>query len=225
MGRVVIIVTVSHIVKKLINNKKFLHEALQQDIVSYNSLAAKLKPEIEEELGKIVKLNAIVMAIRRYKENLDSYKSPSVRYFTELLMRTNICYIVVNESPALLPKLSTLYHQIDFRKGGILNIAHGSYQVGIVTNDKYREKLLDLLKMEDIVLVTSEVIMISLTYKKDFTYTPGVLYDVVRLINWENISILNVLHTPSDLYILVSDKDALRCYKTLDKLLNEKEKK
>lgn len=218
-------VTISHVVKKLINKKKLLNEALTQDIISIAHLAKKIKPEIEQELEKEVKLNAIVMAINRYKDGLDSYTSPSVQYFRELVMRTNICYIVVNESTALLPKLSTMYHQIDFKKGGFLNIAHGSYQVGIITNEKYKEKLLDLLKMEDIVLTTSEVVMISLTYTKDFTYTPGVLYDVVRLITWENISILNLLHTPSDLFFLIQDKDSTRCYKILDSLLKSKKKK
>lgn len=225
MGRIVIMVTVSHIVKKLIDNKKFLQEAIQQEVISHHSLAKKLKPEIEAELGEEVKESAIVMASRRYEEKLKNIGTSSFNYFSEIGMRTSFCYIIVNESPSLLPKLSTLYHIIDFKRGGVLSISHGPYQVGIVTNDKYKEKLIDLLKMEDIFRQISDVVLIALTYSKDCTFTPGVLYDVVRFISWENINLLNVLHTPQTLFLYLSEQDALRCYNILSKKIKAPLKK
>lgn len=218
-------VTVSHVVKKLLDNKKFLQESIHQGVISYPSLAKKLKTEIEEELGEEVKLSAIVMALRRYEDKIKTIGIQEFHYFSEIGMRTNFCYIVAYESPSLLPKILTLYHIIDFKKGGFLNISHGLYQVGIVTNEKYKEKLLDLLKLEDIVHEISDVVIISLTYSKDFTFTPGVLYDVVRFLTWENINLLNVLHTPMSLFILVSKKDATRCYHILSELMKKPEKK
>lgn len=56
-------VTVSHIVNKLVNDKTFLHESMHHGVISNNSLATLLKPEIEIELGKEVKHSAIVMAL------------------------------------------------------------------------------------------------------------------------------------------------------------------
>lgn len=217
-------VTVSHVVKKLLNNKKFLQESIHQGVISHPSLAKKLKPEIEEELGEEVKLSAIIMALRRYEEKIKTIGIREFYYFSEIGMRTNFCYIVAYESSSLLPKILTLYHVIDFKKGGFLNISHGLYQVGIVTNEKYKEKLLDLLKLEDIVHEISDVVIISLTYSKDFTFTPGVLYDVVRFLTWENINLLNVLHTPMNLFLLVNEKDAERCYHILSELMNKTEK-
>ena len=58
-------VTVSHVVQKIINNRVFVLEAMSKGIISYGSLAKQLKPEIEEELGKEIKLHAVVMALRR----------------------------------------------------------------------------------------------------------------------------------------------------------------
>jgi aspartokinase len=222
--RIVIMVTVSHIVNKLVNDKTFLQEGMHHRVISNNALATVLKPEIEMELGKEVKHSAIVMALRRYEENLrKSVGKPLFVYFSETIMKTNICHIVVSESPSLLPKLISLYHLIDFKKGGILHISQGSYQVGITTNEKYKEKLLDLLSMENILHVLDDLVSISLTYSKDFTFTPGILYNVMRFIAWENINILNVIHTPSELSIIVDNKDAVRCYKTVHKLMKKKE--
>lgn len=216
-------VTVSHIINKLVDDKVFLQEGMHHGVISNNALAKMLKPEIEMELGKEVKISAIAMALRRYEENLrKSIGKPSYNYFSETIMKTNICHIVVSESPSLLPKLISLYKIIDFKKGGVLHISQGSYQVGIVTNERYKKKLLDLLGMESVVHVLDNLVSISLTYSKDFTFTPGVLYNVVRFITWENINMLNVIHTPSELSIIIDKKDAVRCYKIADKLMKRK---
>jgi len=219
-------VTVSHVVDKLINNKVFLQESMNQGVISCNSLATKLKPEIEEELGKEVKHSAIVMALRRYEEKLKkSIKEPSFNYFVETIMKTNMCYIVLRETPSLLPKLFTLYHILDFKKGSILNIVQGNHEVGVITNERYKEKLLDLLKMETVLIVEDGLVAISLMYSKDFTFTPGVVYNVSRFIAWENINIINILHTPTELSLVVNEGDAMKCYKTLQKLVKKSDKK
>lgn len=213
-------VTVSYVVSKLINDKIFLQEAMNQGVISYNSLATKLKPEIEAELGKEIKHSAIAMALRRYEETLKkSVKEPSFDYFVETIMKTNMCYIVLRETPSLLPKLFTLYHIIDFRKGGVLNIIQGNHEVGVITNERYKEKLLDILKIETVLREDEDLVSLSLMYSKDFTLTPGVVYNVSRFIAWENINIINILHTPTELALVVDKKDAMKCYKTLQKLV------
>ncbi len=165
------------------------------------------------------------MALRRYEEKLKNIGIREFYYFSEIQIRTNFCYIVVNESTSLFPKILTLYHKIDFEKGGFLNISHGLYQVGIVTNEKYKEQLLDLLTLEDIVHELSNVVIISLTYNKDCTFTPGVLYDVIRFLTWENINLLNILHTPMNLFLLINEKDTTRSYHILNELIKKNRKK
>lgn len=217
-------VTVSHIVKKLVDNKRYLQEALSRGIVSYNSVAKKLKPEVEEELGKEVKHSAIVMALRRYEEKLrKTVEEPAFNYFIETIMKTNICCVVIGETPTLLPKLSVLYHSIDFKRGGILNIIQGNYEVGVVTNERYKEKLLDLLRLEKVLNVIEGLVSISLTFSKDFLFTPGVLYNVLRFVAWENINVIDLILTPKELSLIVDKKDAMRCYKVLEKLVKKQE--
>ena len=53
-------VTISHIVQKVINDKVFILEATNRGLISYSALATQLKPEIEKEFGKEVKARSIV---------------------------------------------------------------------------------------------------------------------------------------------------------------------
>ena len=48
-------VTVSHLIGKIVSSRPILHEAIEQRIISYGNLAEQLLPEIEEELNKKIK--------------------------------------------------------------------------------------------------------------------------------------------------------------------------
>jgi hypothetical protein len=192
-----------------------MQEAINQGIVSYNKLANILKPEIEEELGKKVKHSAVVMALRRNSEKLKkSTSKPSFSYSIETI-KTGIFYLVLEESPNLYNKLCNLYPIIDFKKGGLLNVVQGNYEVAVVTNNKYKDNVLDILSDENILETIDDLVSISLTYSKDFIFTPGILYDVSRFLAWESINAVDIILTKTEFSLIVNKKDLMRCYKIL----------
>lgn len=213
-------VTISQTVQDLLNKRLFLQEAINQGIVSFNKLADNIKPEIESELGKNVRRNAVVMAIRRYSKKLEKKKlGGSFNYFRETLLKTDICYIVVEESPTVLNKVQSIYNQMVFKRGKIFNIVHGNYEIGIITNQVNKEKILDELSGENILDTIEDLVVISLTYSRNYLFTPGVIYNVLRFIAWENINVLSITLTPQELSIVVSRAEAIRTYKILEKLV------
>src|SRR3989344_5373309 len=143
-------VTVSHLVKKAVRENSFLMEAMGKELISHGSLAEQLKPEIEKELGKKVKESAIVMALRRYQEELHEFdkKIRKFRFKGEIILKTNIIDVNVVKSQSLLNKIKNLYSLVDFEKGETLNIILGNNEIAIVTNEKNRGKLSAFLKGE-----------------------------------------------------------------------------
>ena len=110
-------VTISYVVKDIINKHVFLQEAINHNIVSFNKVANNIKPEVEKILGNQVKHNAIVMALRRYTEKLEKKQhKPVFNYFRETLLKTDVCYIILEESSTALDKLQSIYNEIDFRR-------------------------------------------------------------------------------------------------------------
>jgi aspartokinase len=215
-------VTISHVVQKIINDKIFLLEPMSRGIIAYGSLAEQIKPEIEEELGKEVKVHAIVMALRRYAETLKAkHKEIKFDYSSEVILKTDMCDISVLRSPSLLNKLKKVYDVIDFEKGDILNIIHGRHEVSVVTNERYKDKLLSILKEEKILNAENNLVSLTLTYSKDFLHTPGVIFNVVRNIAWENINIFEIVSTNTELTFILHKKDAVKGYKVLEKLVEK----
>ena len=212
-------VTISHVVQKLVNDKVFIQEPMSRGIVSYGSLAEQLKPEIEKELGKEVKTHAIVMALYRYAETLQqTHKKIFFNYSSEIIMKTDMCDISVIRSSTLLNKIVKLYNIVKFETGDILNVVHGRYEVSIVTNERYKKKLLEFLKGEKILNVEDNLVSLTLTFTKDFLYTPGVLFNIIRNIAWDDINIFEIVSTYTELTFIIHKKDAMKGYNALEKI-------
>ena len=215
-------VTVSHLVKKYVSENSFLLEAMSKELISHGNLAEQLKPEIERELQKKVKESAIVMALRRYEEELHGFDKNIKRFKFqgEIVMRTNIMDFNVVKSGKLLNKIKNIYSLVDFSKGDTLNIILGSNEVSIVANEKYREKLSDFLKGEKILNKEFDLVSLTIIFEgKGFLTTPGVVFTAIRKLAWEQINIYEIVSTMTELTFILSKKDSMKAYNVLQELL------
>ena len=215
-------VTVSHLVKKYVSENSFLLEAMSKELISHGNLAEQLKPEIERELQKKVKESAIVMALRRYEEELHGFDK-NIRRFKfqgEIMMRTNIMDFNVVKSSNLLNKIKNIYSLVDFSKGDTLNIILGSNEVSIVANEKYKEKLSDFLKGEKILNKEFDLVSLTIVFEgKNFLITPGVIFTTIRKLAWEQINIYEIVSTMTELTFILSKKDSMKAYNVLQGLI------
>jgi aspartokinase len=216
-------VTISHVVRRIVNEKPFLQEALAREIVSYAALARYLEKEIEMELGRKVKPFAVIMALRRHAESIKQFhKRIKFDFNSEIILKTNLCDICVVKSPKLMENLKNLYSLVNFDSGDTLNISQGNYEISIVTNEKYKEKVLAYLKGEKILGVKGNLVSISLRFPSKFFETPGVIFEIIRHISWENINIYEAISTNTELTLVISEKDAVKAYKILQQMVEKR---
>ena len=215
-------VTAAHIVKKYVDELPFLQEAMSKEIISYGNLADELLPKIEKELGKKVKPAAIVMALRRYAETLKTEeKKYKFDFSSDIITRTNIVDIAVAKSHKLFEDLGGLYKLVNFDRGDVLNIIHGNNEVAIISNSKYKDKILNSLKNEKIINIQEELISISLSYSEKFFHTPGVLFNSIRKLVWNNINIYEIISTYTELTFIIHKNDFNRAYASLLELIEK----
>jgi len=214
-------VTISHVVTKLIDDNIYLQEAIGKKIASYGSVAKQLKPEIEEELRKEVAHYAIVAAIRRYSEKMQ-VRFRDIKFDTkssEVNLKTNVIDIHVLRSLGLFDKLKRIYDIIQFGKGDTLNIIYGRNTVSIVTNERYKENILNFLQNERIYSVQEDLVSLSFSLSKKLVSTAGVLFQIVRNFAWENINIIEVISMDFEITFILNERDAVRGYKALERLI------
>ena len=217
-------VTVSHIVKKIVNGQPFVEEGLANGIISIGSLAEQIQPKIEQELNKKIKIPAIVMALRRYSEEIAEHrkKAKDFDYAGELLIKTNICDFTVIKTTTLMNRLKNIHHIVNFERGDTLNVIIGNNEVSIIINEKYEEKLKKFLAGEKIINKQHELVSLTIVFKSEkFTDTPGVIFNIVRKLAWENINIYEIVSTMTELTFILNKKDSMKAYDVLQEMVGK----
>ena len=59
---------------------------------------------------------------------------------------------------------------------------------------------------------------ITIRLPKEVVYIPGVYYQVLKRLAWENINVIEVLSTYTELTVIVENKDVDQAFSTLKKL-------
>lgn len=213
--------SVSNSVKRIIDRTPFLYEMLIQGILSYSNYAASIKPTVEELHGKEVKSSAIVMAIRRYAEELrkkdTEQKSYELRY--EIMMKTNIYDINLVRSDTIMGKLGELYNLVSPSSGDFLNVTLGSHEVSLSFSEKYREVVEKSIEGEEVLHRMGDLVALSLVFSGDFMSTPGIVYEAVRKLAWEEINVNEIISTMNELTFVIRREDSMDAFTVLQSFL------
>ena len=217
-------VTVSHIVKKIVSEQAFVEEGLAEGIISVGNLAEQIQPKIEKELNKKIKIPAVVMALRRYADEIAEHRKKTGKfdYAGEILMKTNICDVNFVKSHTLMAKLKTIHNLVNFERGDTLNVIIGNNEVSIVINEKYMEKLLKFMPGEKVLNKEQELVALTIIFTSDdFIHTPGIIFNAVRKLAWENINIYEIVSTMTELTFILNKKDSMKAYDVLSEMVGK----
>ncbi|NCB01081.1 MAG: hypothetical protein EOM67_02810 [Spirochaetia bacterium] len=213
--------SVSNCVKRIIDRTPFLYEMLIQGILSYSNYATSIQDLVEKLHGKPVKNSAIVMAVRRYGEELKKkdleQKSSPLQY--EIVMKTNIYDINITRNGSVLEKMKDLFHLVDPLSGDFLNISVGSHEVSLSISEKYLNDALQILKEETILHQEGDLVALSLVFSGDFMSTPGIVYEAVRKLAWEEINVNEIISTMNELTFVIRRRDSMNAFSVLQSFL------
>ena len=214
---------VSKIVKGLIWEQPFLLEALNRGIIHFGNLAAELKPKVESELEKTVTESSIVMALRRYAEEVKGRIEiiPSLQLDCEVTMKTGICDFNIIKTNTLLQRLKSFYELVDLGRGDFLNITIGNREISIAISQKYGDKIENLLKSETILHKQEDLVALTIVFNNDFFHTPGITYQVLQSLAWKNVNLLEIISTLTELTIVIEKKDSIKSYTVLHELIDK----
>ena len=214
-------VTIANIVERIVEQKPFLQEALSRGIVNNAALAEAIKPEIEKELRKKVKFSAVNMAIRRLCEKLKKSFIEKAKFDkdSDITIKSDLIEIVIYKIEDTQKYLQKIYDIVNFREGDFLTITQGLHEVMIITNKKHGKKIISLFPKRTIKKTVKNLSSLTINIPEAALETIGLFYMVTRALNWENINIIDIVSTFSEMTFIVSEKDTARSFDALKKLI------
>lgn len=216
-------VTVSHLVEKIVEQKPFLQEALSRGIVNNAALAEELTPQIEKELKKKIKFSAVNMAVRRLSQKLEKTFIAKAKFDknSDITIKSDLIEITVFKTEDVQGYVKKVYDIINFKKGDFLTITQGLNEVMIITNKRHEKKALGIFPSRFVKKTIKNLSSLTITIPPESIGTVGLFYIVTRALNWENINIVDIVSTFTEMTFIVSENDTARAFNVLNNLVKE----
>jgi hypothetical protein len=220
------VTTISSIVEQSIREKPFLEDALVRGIINYSSLAEEMVNEIAKIKGvkpEEISSSAIMMALRRSSDRLKkkfqaSLKDKITFENTDLRIIYDLFEITVRREPQIMKKIESLYQLIDFPGGDFLTITHGMYEITIISNKRYKERIKSIFETDEIIAMFPELASLSIKIPESAINLEGLFYMITKSLFMEGISIFELVSTYTEMIIILKDYDipnATTCVRSL----------
>ncbi len=220
-------VTIAHVVEKIIRDEPYLEYAVGKEIISYAKLATYLEPKIEKELGRAVKHGAVVMALTRLSEKLQQHGYRDISRGSlkevEISIRSDIDEITIVKSPKSFEKIRKLYGTVDFASGDIFNVIQGNYEITIIASRKYTDMFEKEMRGEQKVKKIRGLSSLSLKFPLKLVQTPGFFALVTNELSWHNINIIEMVSTLTELTLVINNGQITKAYDVLHSLFKTQE--
>ena len=215
-------VTIAHLINKKMKDLPFIHEAMDKNIINFGGLAELLKPEVEKELNKKVKGSAVSMALRRFHDQNKSLKLKKIKLTEELdlVVKSNLFEVSIQKSPSIFKILGKIYELINFDLGDTLNTIQGNSEVLIISNTKYKKEILRILSKEKIKLINENLAALSMKIPESSISNPGFFFLITKILSWENINIVDMVNTATELTIILNKEDVTKAYNLFQDTIN-----
>ena len=206
-------VSVPDAVREIISGNIIYLQSLQIGIANYTALAERIKPDVERIIGSKVSLNTIVVAIKRFADTMeqqDNSPAPSSFKGARMSLTSNIIDIdFENEYGEISEAFDRLFQKNYgmFQTGQHLRLfAEDIEEIrGIINNtsNKFDGTIKEGLAKINIQFASSD-------------QNPYDLLSIVSTILYNNqISIQDAFFTPTEIVLILSDRDAARAYDLL----------
>ena len=204
-------VTISRIVDKIIEESPFIQEALARDLVNYVALAESVEDRVAKEMKKKVKVSAIAMAFRRKQELLTRPLPLSFDTTTDITIKSNLTHVLLKKTS------ETIGIALALQKKEYVTVTQGINEISLLYSGHY-----DTFPKECIQKITPNLSGITLRIPENFFDTPGFFYVISRALYLENINILDLMSTYTELTLIVHEEDVAASFEALRKLLHKR---
>lgn len=210
-------VTIARITEKLLEQKPFIQEALGRGIINNSALAEQLIPDIEKELKQKVKFSAVNMAVHRLSEKLEKkhFEHAKINQQSDITIRSGLIAVTVFKTADIQKHVRAAYDIVDLKQGDFLTITQGINEIMIITNSRHEKKLFSIIPKNEIKKTIHGLTSITINLPLKAVQTIGLFYIVTRAMAWENINIVDIVSTLTEMTIIIDEDDTARAFNTL----------
>jgi hypothetical protein len=214
--------SIGKITEDLINRSPFLREAMNEELINVSALARKLRPEIEQVSGKMVKEGAVVMAIKRMTpgvyHRLNIKITNLMSELGDFLVRSNLADFTYDNSDTLKPLQTELMQFLNRDKDSFFTLCRGLSETTFIVSSHHVETMNRLFKNEKLISHSNNLGSVTVKLPTENIETYGVYYYILKHLAWEGINIVEIISTSNEFTVVVKQDDIDKAFKILMQL-------
>jgi hypothetical protein len=200
-------VTVTECTEAYLTQHPSIQDGLKQGIINYSKLARKIARELEVE--QHVKIDAILIACRRYAEKIKGQALREQQIMN--LLRQSELEIKTKIIVAIIDKKTYAEHLLSIektirKKADMFYAIEGTKVFTLITSEKYHQEIKDLFG-ENIITISTQLAMITLKSPKEMESIPGVISYVSSLLSDHDINIIECMSCWTDSIFVIDEKN------------------
>jgi len=215
-------ISTAEVVESLVKASPLLEDGLSRGIISYSALARDLRPQIEEKLLKNVGRGAIVMALKRTSNKLKTKRkvTQNLINLNGITARSNLAELTYLNSDTIIEKHKKVFLASEKRKDIFCNLSQGVRETMLIVGEDILNEMEKIFADERLVAKIKNLSSITILLTKEIVNIPGVYYSILKLLAWNEINIIDVISTYSELTIVLSNNDVDKAFSILKNYKN-----
>lgn len=211
--------TIGKITEEIINRSPFLRESLTDNLINVSALARKIRPEIEEEMGREVKEGAVIMAIKRMEPGYYHRINLKIKNFMgtlgDFLVRSDLEDFTFANSDTFNGKQAEVMKAFSSQHDTFYTVSRGVSETTIITSKTLRDKIKSIFESEKLKSHTVDLASVTIKLPSVNTEISGIYYFILKHLAWEGINIVEVVSTANEFSVIVKSDDIDQAFSVL----------
>lgn len=207
-------IKLADVIEEIISSNAWFLYGMNSEILNLTKFAKLIKPQIEARLKKEVSDASVLMALSRYQKeaNRKVMHLPSFR-FSNINLNSGLVSVNYFNTADVHDQLNRFYNYVIAGKR-FVTLIEGVGEINLITESVYIDNLSDFLSVEPKNL-ESGISAITLKYSEEYIDVPGFLFFVIQQLYLQNVSIVDVSSTFTELTIFLKTSEAKLAFDTL----------
>ena len=212
--------TITTCVHDIIRHQPFLDDAIARDIVNFSGLAEDLRPEVEKEMRKPVKVGSIIMALRRYAPKRTKINMNSLRELGDIIVRSGITEYTFLNSKTIIANKSRLLDAVKDQTGVYLNYSSNYQESNILVSSSLTNLVEDYFKNEVRVTIKEDLSSITIALPKNSSQSVGLYFYIFKLLAYEGIPVFEMISTSNYFALFLEREYVNKAFLLLNEIKN-----
>lgn len=202
---------ISGAINEIVNKNSTLLWGLSNRLFNLSQLSRFIRPLIESRTKKSVRPTAILMNLSRSQRRISKI-SPKINQFKveDITTRSNLNILTFEKNKLIKKKINEFYKILD-EKNEYICITEGTSEITLVFDAKSRQLLGGIKPKKE----CNDVSAIGLRFSEKYTNIPGFIYTIVQVLALQNINIIEICSTYTELIVYVTKENTRLTFNTI----------